>query len=176
MNIKKKYVLKYIKRNTYFAIGLITLIFLCLFFTILIVEHSISKDYWKLIIMFTCGLSIYIIIPYFISFIYIVRFYKTIKNQEKEYNTFFNNSNEIVLSKWCLNSLTDEWFIQAGSLAIYYKNIKTLNIKIISGKNTRYKIIFKTKDGKKYKVGIEKSTHYTKIRQWWNNIKEKENN
>ena len=88
------------------------------------------------------------------------------------YNITFNDQNAVQLSKKNLNYLSDEWYIQAGSLAIYYKYIKSITLKSHHNRNnTTYEIIFKTKDGHKYKVGIEKTTHYNKIRQWYNNLK-----
>lgn len=89
------------------------------------------------------------------------------------YNVKFNDNNAIQLSKKSLNYLTDEWYIQAGSLAMYYKHIKSMAIKSHHSRgNTTYEIVFKTNDGHKYKVGIEKTTHYNKIRKWYNNLKE----
>ncbi|MBQ6817444.1 MAG: hypothetical protein IJO27_03340 [Bacilli bacterium] len=177
MNIKKKYTLKYIKRNTLLLVILIAITFFAVILDTLIANHRISLYDFKVILLFSAIYLIIGMIPLFISFIYIFRFYKTISIQEKEYNTVFNNNNETILSKGCLNYLTDEWFIQAGSLAIYYKNIKSLNIKKRGAANhTRYLIVFKTNDGKKYQVHIQSSAHYTKIRKWWNSLKEKENN
>ena len=174
LNTKNKYTLKYIKRNFLYFIGFIIIVFLYTIVDFLIKHHHISMDAFKTILIITGIFSILAIIIFFISLIYIIRFYKIISMQEKEYNTTFSNDNEMVLSKWGLNYLTDEWFIKAGILAVHYKNIKSLNIKRDFSRKDRYFIIFKTKNDKEYKVSLKNSYHYTKIRKWWNNLKEKD--
>ena len=173
MNIQKKYISKYILRNL-ICVGLFALLmFVCLGLGITIETRSISLYNFKLVLIFTLSFTIIAFFVFLFSLVYIIRFKKTIKAQEQKFNIIFNDNNAILLSKQALNYLSDEWYIQAGSLAIYYKNIKSMALKShYSRSNTTYSIIFKTKDGHKYKVGIEKTTHYNKIRKWYNNLKE----
>ena len=170
MNIKKKYILAYIKNNFYALLIINGVFFFCFSIPCLLDSHVWVVAMAFLIVCFTISLIVFLI-----SLLYIVRFKKTIKLQEEMYNITFNNKNEIVLKK-NYNYLSDEWFIQAGSLALYYKYIKTMRLKTHHGKNNSHSIVFKTQDGKKYTVGIEKTTHYTKVRKWLNNLKEINNN
>lgn len=172
MNIQKKYILKYVLRNLIMVGAFALLMFTCLELGLIIETHSISLYNLKLVLIFTLAYSIIAFMFFLFSLIYIIRFKKIIKKQEQMYNITFNDQNAVQLSKKNLNYLSDEWYIQAGSLAIYYKYIKSITLKSHHNRNnTTYEIIFKTKDGHKYKVGIEKTTHYNKIRQWYNNLK-----
>jgi len=176
MNIKKRYILMYVKSNAFILILVTSIVFFSLFLTIIFSGEKITIEYLMLIIAFTSIIFIPGIIIFLYSLIYIERFNKIIKLQEKLYNTTFNNKNEITLQK-NLNYLSDEWFIQAGSLALHYKYIKSINFKTIHriNANSTYYIIFKTQNNQKYKVTIAKTTHYNQIRKWWNNLKENDN-
>lgn len=175
MDIKKKYISLYIKRNLKACALFLLVISICSLIGFILehnncIENCLKKYFYISIIFFIITLFIFLF-----SLIYIYRFKSLIKIQEKRFMIKFNDNNNELLNKYYLNYLSDEWYIHGASFTIYYKYIyKTKYKKVSGGKggNAHY-IIFITIDKKKYKLRINSRNDYYKIYHWYKNLRQK---
>lgn len=91
------------------------------------------------------------------------------------YNITFDGNIKIVLDKYGLKFLSEKWFICSGSVAFYFKYIKSISYKTYSSRfGVGYKATVKTNDSKKYSFWIGSVSDIKKVRDWVKNTKESE--
>ena len=139
-----------------------------------IVSFMINDDMTSGILAFYI-LGLFFYIPFLlIQFYKIKSFVRMIQKQEIMHNITFNDNNLICLPKTRgfqePNYISDEWIIISGKIAIYYKEIVSLNQKgsIFSFILTR-KYIFELMDGSSCSF-IGDIKYYDTLKKW---IKEK---
>ena len=103
-----------------------------------------------------------------------------IKEQEQLYKIKFNDTIEFIykpnygefeygnnLEFLGLFDISKEWLIAAGTCAIYKPHLKSIKSTRHHGKHgTSYRVIFKTINGKKYKIWINSPSDIQRIRKW----------
>jgi len=96
--------------------------------------------------------------------LYVFRFNRLIKLQEKKFNIKFNDDGATPVWKNSLTFISDGWLIFSGTCAFYRKYVKSFSVK--SNHKRGYRVTINTIDKKKYKVLAMTSDEIKKYREW----------
>lgn len=159
--LKKKYIMIYLKRNALLTLGIalpISLVFMVVSLIYDVYPHDIWSSFIPVVIGFLCFLG---------SSIFVCRFLWLIEKQEEQFNIVFNDEN-VKQIKGTVTFLSEDWLIHAGSCAFYRGYIKSFSSKLYYGVRggSGYKIIVKTIDGKRYSFWTMSSSDIVRYRKW----------
>ncbi len=156
-DVINKYIKIYHKRNILFALFCSTATFVPLIIADLMYDVNLNDMLLSFLPFVMSGICV------IFASLWTVRFKKMIKMQERLYHVQFQDEDVVHLD--LIIYLSKEWFISAGTCAIYKPHIKSISYKRIS--NSTY-VIIKTLDDKKYKMFCKSTTNVNKIRKWKN--------
>ena len=114
----------------------------------------------------------------FIATLYpIKRFCAMIKHQEKQFGVVFSDKDSRKIGE-NVEYLTDEWLINAGTIALYWKNIKGISSKVArtngrAGMQKAYSMKITTMDDSVYIFNTTSEHVESLIRIWLSNLYKK---
>ena len=161
----KHYIYIYLKRNACLDLA-ITIPLVLLFLIVSMIYDASTYD------MFVCICSTFGagIIVFLCSALYILRFTRMIKLQEKLFDIQFNDINAKALFKGSVTYISQDWFIHSGSCAFYRSYIKSLSYKTYTGRGGGgCKVKIKAVDGKVYKFWLMSTVDIKKLCKWRKN-------
>ena len=164
-NRQSYYIRVYLKRNFFLCLGL-SLPVALLFFIVAIFYDVVAYDMLLSLVPFLIGG-----LGFLCSALYILRFTRMIKLQEKLFDIQFSDTNAKPFFKDSVTFTSEDWFIHSGSCAFYRKYIKSLSYKKYYGTRggSGYKVKIKTVDGKIYGLWLMSTSDIKKIYEWRKN-------
>ena len=144
--------------------------FLCgAIFTILLffIMQFVRLGKWGLLLSIMAGFT-----PVFlVQCIQIIRFFRMIRRQEREFGICFSDEDAKLLWKNAPVFVTEDWCILGGTAAFYRGYLKNVTWQYehrYRGPGSYY-LIVKTLDGRRYRLWLDSKSTCAKIRRWWKN-------
>jgi hypothetical protein len=132
---------------------------------IFIALQFIASCSWSILWSILSG----IVIVFLIQGFSVVRFFRMIKCQEKQFGIAFSDRNASPIGKNTQIFLSDDWFILAGTAAFYRKGIKDITWRC--ERHTRgvrsYYLIVVTSEGGTHRYRLNSKKICSRIRRWW---------
>ena len=96
-----------------------------------------------------------------------IRFVRMIRLQEQLFQTKFDDTNEVVLDRVGLTSVSDRWFIRSGSAAFFDRYIRSIRYRTLHSQNgVGYRVTVLTTDGRQYGLWLNSVSDIRRAQAW----------